>query len=188
MPKLSTQYMTIMEVGGAYAHIFFELLEFLELRSLIITDIDSVEKAGGKACVVHEGITTSNACLKSWFQKGTDHSISISELLTKNDKEKINGKMRITFQRSEVPHGPCGRTFEDAFMLANEKIFSVTGSLVSEKELSAREIADKEKKSSFALKYAIRETNWVSPGYLVDGVKWLAMADLPNEDVTNTST
>lgn len=188
MPKLSTQYMTIMEVGGAYAHIFFELLEFLELRSLIITDIDSVEKAGGKACVVHKGITTSNACLKSWFKKDTDHSICISELLDKNDKEKINGKMRITFQRPEVTNGPCGRTFEDAFMLANEKMFGVTGLLAEEKELSAREIADKEKKSTFALKYAIEETNWVPPGYLVDGVKWLAIADLPTEDLTNTST
>ena len=31
-----------MEVGGAYAHIFFALLDFLELRTLIITDLDSV--------------------------------------------------------------------------------------------------------------------------------------------------
>ena len=42
LPKLSSQYMTIMEVGGAYAHIFFDLLDFLELRTLIITDLDSV--------------------------------------------------------------------------------------------------------------------------------------------------
>lgn len=74
-PKLSTQYMTVMEVGGAYAHIFFELLGFLELRSLIITDIDSVEKAGGVACAVHDGAVTSNACLKTWFD-GDDHSIA----------------------------------------------------------------------------------------------------------------
>jgi hypothetical protein len=52
MPKLSSQYMTTMEVGGAYAHIFFELLDFLELRSLIITDIDTVTVAGGTACPV----------------------------------------------------------------------------------------------------------------------------------------
>lgn len=178
-PKLSTQYMTVMEVGGAYAHIFFELLNFLELRSLVITDIDSVKVAGGTSCVVHEGTTTSNACLKSWFD-GADHSIA--GLLAKKDEEKINGKMRIAFQRPEVPAGPCGRTFEDAFMLANEAMFDVTGATSNAKELSARNLADKEKKSAFALKYAIDVTNWASPGYIVDGVKWLAAADMSPVD------
>lgn len=178
-PKLSAQYMTVMEVGGAYAHIFFELLDFLELRSLIITDIDSVKVAGGTACAVHEGTATSNACLKSWFEGSDD---STAGLLAKTDNEKIDGKMRIAFQRPETPTGPCGRTFEDAFMLANETIFGVTGETSNEKERSAREIAGKEKKSAFALKYAIEETNWVSPGYIVDGVKWLAAADMPTID------
>src|SRR3546814_20992859 len=41
-PQLSSQYLTVMEVGGAYAHRFYDLLNFLELRTLIITDIDSV--------------------------------------------------------------------------------------------------------------------------------------------------
>ena len=44
LPKLSSQYMTVLEIGGAYAHIFFELLEFLELRTLIITDFDSIDQ------------------------------------------------------------------------------------------------------------------------------------------------
>lgn len=38
---LASQYITMMEVGGAYAKNFMGLLEFLEIRSLIITDIDS---------------------------------------------------------------------------------------------------------------------------------------------------
>lgn len=173
-PKLSTQYMTVMEVGGAYAHIFFELLNFLELRSLIITDIDSVKIAGGDVCVVHEGTQTSNACLKSWFD-GTDYSIV--GLLAKKDEEKIKGKIRIAYQRPEIAAGPCGRTFEDAFMLANEAMFSVAGTTPNEKEINARSLSDKVKKSDFALNYALNERNWVSPGYIVDGVKWLATAD-----------
>ncbi|MFS7180564.1 ATP-dependent endonuclease, partial [Serratia proteamaculans] len=43
-PQLGSQYLTVMEVGGAYAHRFFDLLSFLELRTLIITDIDSVKR------------------------------------------------------------------------------------------------------------------------------------------------
>ncbi|MGU5233953.1 AAA family ATPase, partial [Pseudomonas aeruginosa] len=64
-PKLSSQYVTTMEVGGAYAHLFFGLLRFLELPTLILTDLDSVEKPGGSACEVHKGTYSSNACLKA---------------------------------------------------------------------------------------------------------------------------
>lgn len=187
--KLSTQYTTVMEVGGAYAHIFFELLDFLELRSLVITDIDSVETTGGTACAVHKGEATSNACLKSWFN-GADSSIT--GLLAKTEAEKICGKRRIAFQRPEAINGPCGRTFEDAFMLANETMFGVIGTTSNEKELNAEMLANKVKKSAFALKYAIEETNWVSPGYLEEGVKWLAIADISAthdpELVTETAT
>ncbi|MFZ6758151.1 ATP-dependent nuclease [Undibacterium sp. Ji50W] len=174
-PKLSSQYTTVMEVGGAYAHIFFELLDFLELRSLIITDIDSVEKPGGSACEVHKGGATSNACLKSWFD-GSD--MSITGLLAKTEAEKLCRKRRIAFQHPEVVKGPCGRTFEDAFMLANGVTFGVAGSTSDELEASAMALASKVKKSEFALKYAIKETIWVAPRYLVDGVKWLAAIDI----------
>ena len=60
--------MTFMEVGGAYAHLFFELLDFLELCTSIITDLDAVEKPGGEACAVHQGKHSSNECLKAWFK------------------------------------------------------------------------------------------------------------------------
>ncbi|MBO3704733.1 MAG: hypothetical protein J5W83_19765 [Candidatus Accumulibacter sp.] len=62
-PKLSTQYSSIIEVGGAYAHRFVDLLEFLELRTLIITDIDATLVPGGAACPVHQGTSTSNGCM-----------------------------------------------------------------------------------------------------------------------------
>ena len=56
--NLGSQYITIMEVGGAYAQLFIPLLEFLDLRSLIITDLDAVKRNAKKkleACLVHEG-------------------------------------------------------------------------------------------------------------------------------------
>lgn len=177
--KLSSQYMTVMEAGGAYAHIFFELLEFLELRCLIITDLDSVTATGGTACAVHQGTATSNACLKAWFEGG---DCSLAGLLAKTDAEKLKNGKRIAFQRPEVDSGPCGRTLEDAFMLANPALFAIVGNTPNEKELSARELAAKIKKSEFALKYAIDETGWATPGYILDGVKWLAEGDMPIRD------
>ncbi|MBX3318981.1 MAG: ATP-dependent endonuclease [Nitrospira sp.] len=178
-PKLSSQYMTVMEVGGAYAHIFFELLEFLELRCLIVTDLDSVSVAGGTACPVHQGTATSNACLKAWFNSD---GCSLADLMAKTETEKLKNRKRIAFQRPEVHGGPCGRTLEDAFMLTNEALFRITGSTSNEKELKAWELLGKIKKSEFALKYAIGETSWSTPGYILDGIKWLAEGDIPIHD------
>lgn len=171
MPKLSAQYMTIMEVGGAHAHIFFDLLTFLELRTLIVTDIDSVNTSDGKACEVHLGNTTSNACIKTWFP--ADDPVTLAGLLSKTDPERINGINRIAFQCPEAADGPCGRTFEDAFMLANAAKFGITGTK-EEQEKAARAQASSLKKSDFALKYAVRETDWETPKYLADGIRWLA--------------
>ena len=181
-PKLSSQYMTTMEIGGAYAHIFFNLLDFLELRTLIITDLDSVEVAGGVACPVHKGTATSNACLNTWFE-GDDHSPAA--FLAKDDATKIKGVRRIAFQRPEAVDGPCGRTFEDAFMLANPVIFSIEGVTSEDQALSAWGKLDKIKKSEFALKYAIDKTDWTAPGYILDGLRWLSGGCIPDADVVS---
>ena len=175
IPRLSNQYMTVMEVGGAYAHIFFDLLDFLELRCLIITDLDSVVDAGGATCVVHEGTATSNACLKAWFKGG---DCSIDGLLAKTDAKKVKKRLHIAFQRPEVDGGPCGRTLEDAFILANPALFDLAGGTPKDMELRALGLAAKIKKSEFALKYAINETDWKTPRYILDGVKWLAEGDM----------
>lgn len=175
-PKLSSQYATVMEVGGAYAHLFFGLLQFLELRSLIITDLDAVEKPGGKACAVHLGAYSSNACLKKWFSG--DIPFTLAGLLTKKDTDKVFKNNRIAYQCAEEEAGPCGRTFEDAFILANPKLFGLVKKDAQELEIEARNKAEEWKKSEFALKHAIVATEWVAPKYIVDGVHWLAGGDV----------
>ena len=172
LPKLSSQYITTMEVGGAYAHRFFGLLHFLELPTLILTDLDSVEKPGGDACEVHKGTHSSNACLKAWFSN--DNPFTLAGLLTKDDSDKVRDDKRIAYQCAEEANGPCGRTFEDAFILANQALFGLHETTLEELEKRARIQASKNKKSEFALKYAIEETNWTTPKYILDGIRWLA--------------
>jgi putative ATP-dependent endonuclease of the OLD family len=179
-PKLSSQYMTVMEVGGAYAHLFFELLQFLELRSLIITDLDAVKKPGGEACAVHQGTYSSNACLKAWFSE--DDPFTLDGLLAKTDADKIDKRNRIAYQCAEEDKAPCGRTFEDAFILANPVMFGLTGTDANELALQARGKADGLKKSEFALKHAIAVTDWTAPKYILSGVRWLAGGDVFAQD------
>lgn len=179
VPKLSSHYMTTMEVGGAYAHIFFGLLDFLELQTLIITDLDSVVAVGDKACPVHLGTATSNACLNTWFP---DADRSLAALLAKDDAAKIKGLKRIAFQRPEAEGCPCGRTFEDAFMLANPTMFGIQGATPNDQAQCAWSKLDKIKKSEFALQYAIDKTDWIAPGYILDGLRWLAVGGIQNAD------
>ena len=232
--KLGSQYITIMEVGGAYAQLFIPLLEFLGLRSLIITDLDSVKRNAKnklEACLVHEGETTSNSCIKHWFntvkaaaavpeapakeaattavvalQKSpagptpVEAEISaetvddeeevadgatlfpLSTALTADSAVKIRGNLRLAYQVPEASDGPCGRTFEDAFILANQTFFGVTGSTNEDLAKAAQDKAAKQKKSKFALTYAIEKTGWITPRYIEEGMRWLAASNIAVAD------
>jgi len=176
--KLGSQYLSVIEVGGAYAHIFFDLLAFLELRTLVITDIDTV-KANGKgqyeSCQVRHGELTSNACIKAWFK----NHVTPAELLAADAMAKTVAKRRIAFQQPEEKDGPCGRSFEDAFMLANPKLFPFAGPGVEERETQAWDEAKSVKKSEFALKHALSTDAWQIPRYIAEGLAWLTESNLP---------
>lgn len=168
--QLASQYLTVMEVGGAYAHRFFDLLSFLELRTLIITDIDTVRRnAAGRreACSVANGEYTSNGCIKAWF----DADITPPQLLSKTPADKTVGIKRLAYQIPEAANGPCARSFEDAFVLANLELFQLgEGDLAT----LAYEYAADQKKSTFALAHAIERTEWNVPKYIAEGLRWLA--------------
>ena len=178
-PKLSTQYTSTIEVGGAFAHRFVDLLEFLELRTLIITDLDATLVPGGQACPVHQGTATSNGCIKSWFG---DDPLTLALIAGKSDTDKRRGCSRLAYQCPEAPGGPCGRTFEDAFILANAAKFGLAGDDPAALEIAARIKAASYKKSDFALTYAIEDRDWAAPRYLSEGIAWLAEDDVPSAD------
>ena len=171
--QLGTQYLTIMEVGGYYAHRFFDLLTFLELRTLIITDIDSVKPNDNNRRVsvpVAEGLFTSNGCLKAWF--GND--VSPADLLAKTPNDKTANDRRIAYQIPEVDGGPCGRSLEDAFILANPALFQLEE---GDPSVLASELAGSQKKTAFALEHAIENTDWNVPRYIAEGLRWLAQGN-----------
>lgn len=168
-PKLSSQYISVMEVGGHHAHKFFDLLNFLDLSTLIITDIDSVN-GNSEACEVAAGTGTSNSCIKTWFSP----NVSPAQLVAKTDNEKTQGRVRLAYQVPEQEATACGRSFEDAFILANHTAFGLTTANATE----AYEKAKKIKKTNFAIEYGIDNTNWDVPLYIAQGLRWLAASDI----------
>jgi len=183
--KLESQYLSIMEVGGAYAHIFFKLLDFLNLKTLIITDLDSVKsvtKTNNKnkevtkfeKCKVSEGERSSNSCINAWLKSPGGAAPSRDELLTKDATEKTKGNRRLAFQ---IPHSAgdaCGRSFEDAFMLANPEKFELNGKSPDDREAESWDLAADVDKTDFAMKYAVLDTDWITPRYIEEGLRWLA--------------
>lgn len=173
--KLSSQYLSVIEVGGAYAHIFFNLLNFLHLRTLIITDLDTVDcNCNNKKCKVSEGTHSSNSCINRCFSVADGANPTKDELLNKCEAEKITNTRRIAYQVPHCDGDACGRSFEDAFMLANPGIFNITGTTPHEREDQAWKAAEKVNKTDFALEYAIKKTDWIVPRYIEEGLKWLA--------------
>lgn len=187
--KLARQYITCVEVGGAHSHIFYPLLDFLELKTLVVTDLDStkpIEKENKKGkvittwekCPVAEGQRTSNSAIKNWFRppntKDTDSwQISPAELLAKSAKDKISGCRRIAYQ---IPEGAqtaaCARSYEDALVLANPDRFEWPKE--QDEATEAWEIAKGLAKADTALRFAIREKEWKVPRYIEEGLVWLS--------------
>jgi len=186
--KLSRQYVTCVEVGGAYAHIFYPLLDFLELKTLIITDLDStklVEKnKNGKTvktwekCPVAEGERTSNAAIREWFRpedKKNDKGWQVTpgELALKTVAEKQNGYRRIAYQIAETDNSNiCARSYEDALVLANPDRFDWPKE--QDEATEAWDIAQGLSKADTALRFAIREKDWNVPRYIREGLVWLS--------------
>lgn len=131
--KLSSQHISLFEVGGRYAHIFFKLLEYLGMKSLIVADIDSVEGKKKVSCNVKNDvdnstktIKTSNGVVKSWFDMiGKD--LFVRDLITKkDDSEKnefeIKKNGRNMFLSTQLPINTlfhCGRTLEEELIIHN---------------------------------------------------------------------
>ena len=193
--KLAKQYVTTAEVGGAYAHLFYPLLDFLELKTLVITDIDAVlpkkktNKKGTEVtvwekCPVSSGERTSNIAIREWFrpaeakvaEEGQDTPaphIDPKVLLAKTDAEKLSGFRRIAYQIPEVAGTDlCARSYEDALVLANPDRFGITDE--GDKAENAWDIAQDLSKSDTALRFAIQEKDWNVPRYISEGLKWLS--------------
>lgn len=195
---LSSQNISVLEVG-ANARAFAPFLEFIGIRTLIITDIDTTkavvsEKTGQtsyQACPVVEASHTSNETLKhflaapdpkekkdfsDWHKRLVDGNVSSGE-----------GHIELAYQLAE--DGYHARSFEDAFISINlDKVKARKGSLAG---LKNRDALDKfsgdgfysltakilGKKSDFAgsvLYLALVEgESWRVPKYIMDGLKWM---------------
>ena len=192
---LQNEYVTSIEVGGTYIYLFKDLLEFLELKTLIVTDIDSIDAKHKNKCelALKTNQLTSNETLKKWLPRKS----SINELL-KDDIIKVSAdkKCRVAYQtvkKIDKNLIKCGRTFEEAFIIENAKY--ILDNKTNLKSISNSKLKGCESvKDVLANSYQIQEfidgnrrktdltfelltqnqDDWEVPEYINEGLLWLA--------------
>ncbi len=178
--KLNKQYLTLIEIDGAHGKLFSPLLDFLELKTLVITDLDVLklrEATEDKPsrwvkCSYSNGTQTGNSTIKDWFNIPKGDQLSLESLKNKTGAEKISGYRRIAYQIHEVGSSFCARSFEDALILANATHFD----LENQDDLGdkAWERAQNMPKIETALQFAIDTQDWTVPLYIKEGLIWLS--------------
>ena len=172
VPSLTSQYCSIIEVGGAYAHRFFEFIDFLGIPTLILTDIDFVNSKGNK-CLKGNARRTSNATIMRWCRDKLN--IAFSKTVKIDDVYKLisgnlltNGFRHIEFQKEE--QGYHARSLEEAIMNVNRSLYHIDAS-----ETNFSFDSKLEKKTDFSLQLLADDLfyNYKVPSYIVDGLVWL---------------
>jgi len=186
--SLHTKYLSILEVGGAYAYRFESLLSFLSIPYLVITDLDSVDPNGAHTTVRGDflGALTSNASLKYFFDLSTVQKLLALSAEEKTDKLKdrcVAFQTGITVGEGDKVFPMIPRTIEEAFAYDNFSILrsgklsvgiDVSDNLENAyQELFERITSSSFKKTDFALDVLASECEWVTPVYIVEGLQWL---------------
>jgi predicted ATP-dependent endonuclease of OLD family len=197
--SLASQNISILEVG-ANAKVFAPFLEFLDIKTLVITDIDTTAQIKGDAaqgtktkyetCPVFTSTHTSNATLKYYLNAPTDIlSVEFDEWFGKlrnHSLDSVHENIHVAYQKEES--GYHARSFEDAFINSNkEEIKSnkdVLMGLKNREELDDNvdmyDLTNKvlDKKSDFAASLLYQalsndKIQWETPLYIKDGLLWL---------------
>jgi predicted ATP-dependent endonuclease of OLD family len=198
--SLFSQNVTILEVG-ANAKAFKHFLDFLEIKTLVITDIDTTKKtidttkASPRTIYPSFKVSgadhTSNATLKHYYQAPDfSEEAKFSSWFEKLVTHKLNHsypKIHIAYQTQE--EGYRARSFEDAFVHLNrdvikKKIDNING-LKNTHEfdgaLDAYDLIETvlDKKSAFAssllyLALTDDEVTWRIPAYIVEALEWIS--------------
>lgn len=190
LPLLS-QNISAIEVG-AYSQIFEKFIDFLGIKTLIITDFDAVDSNGEK-CEVAAGADYSNDAIRFFFNNPSLNDLKGYNLSRKlfNKVENIwtnqeNGRLCLVYQIEETNYN--ARSFEDAFIHVNRGF--INENKENFKGLKNRNQFDDaannaytlaseciKKKTHFALDILYHSnndlSNWQTPAYIKEGLLWL---------------
>jgi hypothetical protein len=178
----------VLEIGGAYAHRFDELLSFLHIPSLIITDLDSVSPEGRHPSCRADlaGALTSNASLKRLLNVTTVAELKALTSDQKFHEEKgryiaFQTDIQVTDEGKELTM--CPRTLEESIAYQNFSLLrsgdlsigiDVPAQLDAAYTAICKHIGSSNfKKTDFAMELLDSGADWLTPNYIAEGLQWL---------------
>lgn len=168
---LTSQYYSIIEVGGAYAHNFYDFVDYLEIPTLVITDIDFVKGPRNISCSRDEAEKSSNGAINKWCRKvlGIQEGVTvrINQILDLTADQHTDGFRHLEFEKEENGFHP--RSLEDAIMNCNRALYDIPEG--ANPDFSSINV----KKTDFALQLLVEDkyTGYSVPSYIRDGLTWL---------------
>lgn len=97
--KLSEQYIAFIQVGGAYAYNYKALIEFLKIKTLIITDLDYK-----KATLSETEILTSkstNSTINNFYKVSNGEVVDIYENIDENEESQNSPSIKTLYEWKE---------------------------------------------------------------------------------------
>ena len=192
LPLLS-QNISIIEVG-AYSHIFEKFIDFIDTKTLIVTDLDTTG-ADGKKCEPSIGVGYSNDALTFFFNTPTLAVLKSNTISNKTFSKtagvwtsSATGRLCVVYQILEA--GFIARSFEDSFIHLNRNFITPlkvdfkglqNRADFDDATLNAYALADNciKKKTHFALDILYHSnqdfSNWEIPNYIKEGLSWLKL-------------
>ena len=190
---LRNQYISFVQVGGAYAIKYKPILEYLNVKSLIITDLDYKTEAETEADVRQSSST--NATINAFATEALNESTpTVQALYSWKDSSEciVSNNICLEFQGQTDGYA---RTLEEA-MLAKRYNVSVLDTKTKEEWTSLRE-NDKlrfvipQKADSYSIRTIVQHTSknktdfmysvilnkladTMLPNYIEEGLMWLA--------------
>lgn len=198
--NLSSQNISILEVG-ANSRAFKYFLEFLEIKTLIITDIDTTKKTitpqkkdSLKTTISYpahkvEGATHSSNYSLKYYLKAPDikQEVEFEDWFSKLKADELHDDssfIKLSYQIEE--DGYHARSLEDAFINVNIDDLEKHKSKLENIEFKSnpdiytltKDVLEEFDKSNFAssiLYLALaEEVNWKIPLYIKKGLQWIA--------------
>jgi putative ATP-dependent endonuclease of OLD family len=197
--SISSQNISILEVG-ANSKAFRHFIDFLKIKTLIITDIDTTFKKIGEkgvssttyaAAEVSKGTHTSNVSIKYFLDAPKiEKEYEYSEWIKKLKSDQLNDRaslIRVAYQVEEA--GYHARSFEDAFLAINYDVvqkqkYKLDG-LKNIKKLEGlntdfykltESVLDKKSEFASSLLWLAltNDIEWKAPSYVREGLLWIA--------------
>ncbi|EOT28089.1 AAA family ATPase [Enterococcus saccharolyticus] len=193
-PKLKSQYLSFVQVGGAYAVNYEPILKYLDIKSLIITDIDY-----GKECNTKKEIEASKSTNDSInkllnMRAKTENTKTIKDIYScRENKEPyalIRDNICLTFQGEKDGYT---RTLEEAMLCKlygiksfdtqtkiwwkdKRKSDNLKYSIPNDASIGVRKIINSTSKNKTDFMYSVVLNNKLTsmlPYYIEEGLKWL---------------